>query len=256
MSTPICIFEFGCVLRGFVQRIQGVLHYLRVFRPRPPYFLHVLCLFSPSLGYCMLLHPFKWQNILIPIVPNKCLELLEAPVPCIMGLKGTVTQGKQIAQSMVMQETMIVLLDSGEIIDCFPPGASSDLKKLPHLSNLKSKIAPDYAAFLSLKNYQITNAMKEAAGRIATSVQVAIEKTILTYLPSILPHDESGKVDLKRMRECVVKSTKPIDEEFVLQVCHTQMFATYLDELDKRKMESVKFEIGTVRDFLSSSTQL
>ena len=38
------------------------------------------------LRLCAILFPFTWQHVYIPILPARLLDILQAPVPFLMGI--------------------------------------------------------------------------------------------------------------------------------------------------------------------------
>jgi len=193
-----------------------------------------------SLGYCSLLNPFKWENIVVPIVPDICLELLEAPVPCLMGIQRNIEGGKKLEQTICTQETVIVLLDSSEIIHCLPKGSQKMLKKLPKLSELKANIEKNYVNFAAIKGtYHFTDPIKKSVEEIQLKIESAINKSILNYLPIIPPRTSDKEVDILKVRQELIGHIRPVDEEFVKLFSETQMFASYIDENDKEKLNKI-----------------
>jgi len=171
------------------------------------------------------LSPLKWEHILIPLIPDKYLGLLEAPVPCIIGRQASIKQGEDITQSMIPHEVLIVLLDSGKIIDCIPEGKCRSLQRLPNLANLKKSIENEYKMINKGKE------VKAAADKILAIMESCLRKSILNYLPILLPLKEANEIDLVRIKEMIKEKVKPIDEEFVDLFCETQMFASYVEDL-------------------------
>jgi len=193
-----------------------------------------------SLGYCFLLKPFHWENILIPIIPNSCMELLEAPVPCITGLKKS---AYTFDRSTFTQETVVVLLDKNEVLH-YTGDEGATLQNLPKLSDLKASITKPYKLFNKnlLSNYLITNEMKKAVEEITTNIEAKINKAVLNYLPLIPPRTANKEVDLEKVKRMLLGCVKPVDESFVKLLCETQMFASYVDELNKERLSIIDYK--------------
>lgn len=193
---------------------------------------------------CELLRPFKWEHILIPVVPEAHLELLEAPVPCIMGLNWSNSDTKNLGDLIFTQETLVVLLDKQEILHY----NRNSLKKLPRLEDVKRDIANDYRIFERgrrelLINYCITEDMKRAVENIANRIEFSISRAILNYLPLIFPRTENKEINIRRIKELLLEQVKPADEHFAELFCETQMFASYVEQASKEKLKrlSLKF---------------
>jgi hypothetical protein len=54
-----------------------------------------------------LLYPFYWQFVFIPVLPERLLTCLQAPVPYIIGFKGTIDDlGEHAADDVRNQVNM------------------------------------------------------------------------------------------------------------------------------------------------------
>jgi hypothetical protein len=70
---------------------------------------------SAILGFSSLLHPFKWCLALVPILPAPLIEMLEAPLPLLVGI--TKKEYKQITLSPEEKDDKIwVFLESKQIV--------------------------------------------------------------------------------------------------------------------------------------------
>ena len=177
---------------------------------------------------------------MIPVVPESCLELLEAPVPCILGMERSSENINDITTSMFTQETLIVLLDKNKIMHYNGNTVLNSLKKLPSLSDLRGNIMNSYSIFEKekkdlLKNYCITEKMKKSVEEISNKIELGIKKAIINYLPLIPPRIGNKVIDLEKVKKLVLDKIKPIDEDFLKLFCETQMFATYVDEVNEER---------------------
>ena len=70
---------------------------------------------SAILGLNSLLHPFKWCFALVPILPNPLIEMLEAPLPIMVGI--TKREYRDISLTQDERDSKIwVFLDSSKIV--------------------------------------------------------------------------------------------------------------------------------------------
>lgn len=66
------------------------------------------------LGFNSLLYPYKWCLALVPILPHPLIEMLEAPVPFLVGI--TKKEYKQITLSKEEKDSKIwVFLENNHI---------------------------------------------------------------------------------------------------------------------------------------------
>lgn len=170
----------------------------------------------------------------MPIVPDTCLELLESPVPFLMGLKGSAEQGKEISNTLITQEIIIILLDTGEVLNCVPAGRKEMLPKLPKLDGLKKKIGKMYDRCKVKKNSEVTSKAKEETIKVVNTISETVQKVILDNLPQELPRAKNDQVDLNKVRDYLLEHTKSDDKDFIKLFSETQMFASYIHEFHKK----------------------
>ncbi|GAB1597749.1 DENN domain-containing protein 3-like [Argonauta hians] len=60
--------------------------------------------------FCSFIHPFSWEHAYVPVVPHLCLELLDAPVPFIMGCH--IKHLKFVSQ---IEDLVVVNIDDGSL---------------------------------------------------------------------------------------------------------------------------------------------
>ena len=70
---------------------------------------------SAILGFNSLLYPFKWCLALVPILPHPLIEMLEAPLPLLVGI--TRREYKDVTLNQCERDSKIwVFLETGEVI--------------------------------------------------------------------------------------------------------------------------------------------
>lgn len=178
------------------------------------------------MAICTLLFPFKWQNILIPLIPSIYQEILDAPVPFIAGLIKKSEDKLKLEQS----SALFVYLDTGEII---LNDQQQIITKLPNLNNLQAKLECHFKEF-SKKG----NAKKElcyfpgekeitAVENICTIIEDTIRQITVTHLP-IFPPMCKEEIDLDQIKKIIVKSVRTEDQEFIGKFGETQLFASFI----------------------------
>ncbi|KAI9318757.1 AEX-3 domain-containing protein [Dichotomocladium elegans] len=88
-----------------------------------------------------LLFPFYWQFVFIPVIPQKLLTCLQAPIPYIIGYTGTMDE----VDEYVSEDTCIVNLDSNTIHQLKQPLAIPDKQRRKLYSALE-QYAPLHGA--------------------------------------------------------------------------------------------------------------
>eukprot|EP00826_Nyctotherus_ovalis_P040885 TRINITY_DN4063_c0_g1_i13.p1 TRINITY_DN4063_c0_g1~~TRINITY_DN4063_c0_g1_i13.p1 ORF type:complete len:171 (-),score=16.92 TRINITY_DN4063_c0_g1_i13:158-670(-) len=168
---------------------------------------------------------------------DEYLEFLDTPFPCIMGLPLAGKLGVDLIKSIRGYETLIVLLDSGEVIDYIPEGISKSLTVIPDLNNLKKSIEPEYKKIRGRRGD-----VKAGVEKILDTIENCMRKAILNYLPTVLPHKTDGSIDLDRVRKVVVGKVKPADEQFAGLHCGTLLFSEHLHRLDTQIRRRFSFK--------------
>eukprot|EP00826_Nyctotherus_ovalis_P007810 TRINITY_DN1199_c0_g1_i11.p2 TRINITY_DN1199_c0_g1~~TRINITY_DN1199_c0_g1_i11.p2 ORF type:complete len:159 (+),score=33.24 TRINITY_DN1199_c0_g1_i11:2036-2512(+) len=157
----------------------------------------------------------------------------------MMGLKATCT----FEAPAFTQETLVVLLDRNEVVH-YAGREGAALRNLPKLGDLKASIAKPYAVFGKsvLANYVVTDEMKEGVEEIAAKIESKMNKAVLNYLPLIPPRTANKEVDLEKLKSTLLGHIKPVDENFVRLFCETQMFVSYVDELNKERLSLIDYK--------------
>ena len=70
-----------------------------------------------------LLYPMNWQNIFIPLLPKHLLDMLQAPMPFLIGVPYTLMQK---VRSYELAEVVVLNADEGTIVTQF-----DDVSDLP-----------------------------------------------------------------------------------------------------------------------------
>ena len=73
------------------------------------------CYHGASRRLCAILFPFTWQHVYIPILPARLLDILQAPVPFLMGIDEEVLALAE-RQNLIPNEVVQVDLDQNAIM--------------------------------------------------------------------------------------------------------------------------------------------
>eukprot|EP01022_Parablepharisma_sp_SALTPOND_P031428 TRINITY_DN799_c0_g2_i2.p2 TRINITY_DN799_c0_g2~~TRINITY_DN799_c0_g2_i2.p2 ORF type:complete len:462 (+),score=33.51 TRINITY_DN799_c0_g2_i2:1520-2905(+) len=197
---------------------------------------------SAILGCCALLSPFKWEHIIIPILPSMCLEILEAPVPFLVGIPKSVSEGLRFTKDTWCQQTVVVLLDIGKVYICPPEAEEEKVTKLPLLNGLEKTLELLFQTFEKSRKksqvlcYHPTTSQIEAIVSASRKVRAAVEKTMLEKLPKQESRKENGTLEMDKICNALMEGTGEVDKEFLKMFGETQMFASYLE--DRYKMQA------------------
>lgn len=180
---------------------------------------------SSVLSLIPLLRPFTWQSLLMPVVPTRLLDLLDAPVPFAVGLQH---KTQEVAQRCGDLVRVNLYKDS---IKNSPPASS-----LPGYRHLLNKLAPVHK-LLHQKGSHAKRPM-----HIPTSTEAsAVESFLLIftdYLQKLVGDlrrhtiTEVGKDGLRvclLLEESLVESFPQKDWPFMKAFVQTQMFSSFSD---------------------------
>ena len=99
---------------------------------------HILTMAAETLS--ALLFPFSWQHVYIPILPERLLDILQAPVPFLIGIDETVLAVAE-KQRLIPDDVVQVDLDRNEIM-CEPSLAGKMRLPQKQYHKLYKAIAP------------------------------------------------------------------------------------------------------------------
>ncbi|XP_047307708.1 uncharacterized protein LOC124911290 [Impatiens glandulifera] len=177
------------------------------------------------LSVIPLIRPFRWQSLLMPVLPDDMLDFLDAPVPYIVGVKN-----KTIEVQSKLTNVIVVDATKNQV-------KSSAIPQLPHQKELYSLLIPYHAklvgeSFLGRKRpiYGCTDVQVEAAK--------AFLRVLRTYLDSLCSNLRShtitnvqsndDKVSLL-LKESFIESFSSKDRPFMRLLLDTQLFSVHTD---------------------------
>ncbi|KAK3013808.1 hypothetical protein RJ639_009734 [Escallonia herrerae] len=95
------------------------------------------------LSLIPMIRPFEWQSLLLPVLPGKMLDLLDAPVPFIVGI-----QHKSAELKVKTSNLVHVNVVEDQVRMCYLPA-------LPQHKQLVSKLAPIHARLSCENSYPL-----------------------------------------------------------------------------------------------------
>ena len=193
---------------------------------------HQIVVFCPDLGtlsgtVCAvlpLLRPFRWQSVLLPILPTHLTAFLEAPVPFLAGFQYKTPTVRQAAQGVVRVN---VYKDSVASVGALPA--------LPGRARLAQELAPAHAALRALDPGALQPGLAPSA-RVRRAVQGflgPLESHLQGWVRDLPKHaitdvGGGGRVSLL-MKDSFVGSFPANQRPFMAALTETQAFAAYSD---------------------------
>lgn len=177
------------------------------------------------LSLIPMIRPFEWQSLLLPVLPERMFDFLDAPVPFIVGIQHKFADLKMKTSNLIQVN---VLKDQVKM---------RHLPALPRYKELVSELKPIYAR-LSLESsiakrhpvYKCSEVQAEAAGRFLTVMRNYLDSLcsdLKSYtITSVQSNNDRVSLLLK---DSFVDSFPSRDRPFIKMFVDTQMFSVLSD---------------------------
>ncbi|XP_027333862.1 uncharacterized protein LOC113848505 isoform X3 [Abrus precatorius] len=177
------------------------------------------------LSVIPLIQPYRWQSLLMPVLPNDMLEFLDAPVPYVVGIKNKTSE----VQSKFSN---VILVDANK-----NQVKSPTIPQLPRQKELLSSLRPYHATLVGESYLGRRRPVFEC-----TEVQIEAAKGFLSVLRSYLDslccnirshtitnvQSNDDKVSLL-LKESFIDSFPYRDRPFMKLFVDTQLFSVHTD---------------------------
>ncbi|KAK1559708.1 hypothetical protein Q3G72_017478 [Acer saccharum] len=177
------------------------------------------------LSLIPMIRPFQWQSLLLPILPGKMLDFLDAPVPFIVGLQNKPADLKIKTSNLVKVN---VLHDQVKMCN---------LPSLPRYKELISKLRPIHAR-LSFENsiakkhpvYRCSEVQAEAATQFLNVMRSYMESLCSDLRSHTITNVQSNndRVSLL-LKDSFIDSFPNRDRPFIKYWVDTQLFSVLSD---------------------------
>ncbi|CAM6084550.1 unnamed protein product [Calypogeia fissa] len=190
----------------------------------------VLC---PNLGVLSaivmalipMIRPYEWQSLLLPILPGKMLDFLEAPVPFIVGVQYKTPEVRARAANLTR-----VNVYKNKV-------TSTSMPQLPRYKELVSTLEPHYSKLSAEGNvarkhpiFEYSDAQAAAADGFLAVLRNYLESLCMDLRTHTITNVQSNddKVSLL-LKESFVDSFGYRDRPFMKLFAETQQFSVYTD---------------------------
>ncbi|CAJ2649945.1 unnamed protein product [Trifolium pratense] len=177
------------------------------------------------LSVIPLIQPYRWQSLLMTVLPNDMLEFLDAPVPFIVGIKNKISE----AQSKL---TNVIVVDANR-----NQVTSPTMPQLPRQKELISSLRPYHATLVGESYLGRRRPVYDC-----TEMQIGAAKGFLSVLRSYLDslcynirshtitnvQSNDDKVSLL-LKESFIGSFPYRDRPFMKLFVDTQLFSVHTD---------------------------
>ncbi|KAK7363296.1 hypothetical protein VNO77_05432 [Canavalia gladiata] len=177
------------------------------------------------LSVIPLIQPYRWQSLLMPVLPNDMLEFLDAPVPYIVGIKNKTSE----VQSKFSN---VILVDANR-----NQVKSPTIPQLPRQKELVSSLRPYHAtlvgeSYLGRRRpvYECTEVQIEAAKGFLSVLRSYLDSLCCNIRSHTITNVQSNddKVSLL-LKESFIDSFPYRDRPFMKLFVDTQLFSVHTD---------------------------
>ncbi|XP_077250909.1 DENN (AEX-3) domain-containing protein isoform X2 [Tasmannia lanceolata] len=177
------------------------------------------------LSVIPIIRPFEWQSLLLPVLPRKMLDFLDAPVPYIVGI-----QHKPADMKLKTSNLIRINVYKDEV-------KMSSLPQLPRHRELVAELGPIHAR-LSCENsiakrhpvYKCSEVQAEAAGHFLNVMRCYLESLCSNLRSHTITSVQSNndRVSLL-LKDSFIDSFPSRDRSFVKLFVDTQLFSVLSD---------------------------
>ncbi|KAK7388254.1 hypothetical protein VNO78_23065 [Psophocarpus tetragonolobus] len=177
------------------------------------------------LSVIPLIQPYRWQSLLMPVLPNDMLEFLDAPVPYVVGIKNMTSE----VQSKFIN---VILVDANR-----NQVKSQTIPQLPRQKELVSSLRPYHEtlvgeSYLGRRRpvYECTEVQIEAAKGFLSVLRSYLDSLCHNIRSHTITNVQSNddKVSLL-LKESFIDSFTYRDQPFMKLFVDTQLFSVHTD---------------------------
>ncbi|KAJ1693940.1 hypothetical protein LUZ63_010638 [Rhynchospora breviuscula] len=177
------------------------------------------------LSVIPMIRPFEWQSLLLPVLPNKMLDLLDAPVPYIVGVQ-------QKSSDLKVKTANVIRIDvlKNQVKACSFP-------QLPRYKELIAELSPIYARLACESTvaqrhpvYRCNEMQAEAAEQFLGVMRHYLESLCSEMRSHTITNVQStnDRVSLL-LKDSFVDSFPVKDRSFIKLFIDTQLFSVLSD---------------------------
>ncbi|XP_011656756.1 uncharacterized protein LOC101209770 isoform X1 [Cucumis sativus] len=208
-------------LESVLQLVAGILLEKQVIVVCP----NLGLLSATVLSLVPLICPFQWQSLFLPVLPGRMYDLLDAPVPFIVGTLNRPTDVK-----MKMSNLVVVDILKDQVKTC-------SLPTLPRYRELASKLGPIHAKLASKSSiakkhpvYRCIESQTECAAQFLNVMRQYMESLCSNLRSHTITSVQSNndRVSLL-LKDSFIDSFSIKDRPFVKLLVDTQLFSVLSD---------------------------
>eukprot|EP01094_Clydonella_sp_ATCC50884_P015989 TRINITY_DN2667_c0_g1_i2.p2 TRINITY_DN2667_c0_g1~~TRINITY_DN2667_c0_g1_i2.p2 ORF type:complete len:277 (-),score=91.04 TRINITY_DN2667_c0_g1_i2:323-1153(-) len=202
-----------------------------------------------SLSCIALLYPLIWQGTLIPVLPSTLEDLLDAPVPYILGTQ------------VLCAQRMAELEEAAVIVDCdrlqIVARVMEGDPELPRLAQLTEELAPFHDLLLaSPSKFSSSSEEKMALRQLMTGLRkhttVLVEDTLFKGITRDMDFENGEDVDT------LIRAVPKGMRAFLRAMVQTQQFSVHfhkMQEMYTRSEEAAQTMLKKLDEMISAAEE-
>ncbi|KAJ8559351.1 hypothetical protein K7X08_003409 [Anisodus acutangulus] len=177
------------------------------------------------LSLIPIIRPFQWQSLFLPILPEKMLDFLDAPVPFIVGLQHKPTDLKMKSANLVR-----VNVTKDQIKSCYLPLLPRRKELLLELRPIHARLTREDSVAQRRPIYICSEVQAEAAAQFLTVMRRYLESLCSDLRSHTITsvQSNSDRVSIL-LKDSFIDSFPGRDQPFVKLFVDTQLFTVLSD---------------------------
>ncbi|KAG0611477.1 hypothetical protein M758_7G143900 [Ceratodon purpureus] len=173
-----------------------------------------------------MIRPYEWQSLLLPVLPNKMLDFLDAPVPFIVGVQYKTSEVESKVSHLVR-----INVPKDKV-------TMSSTPQLPEHNKLLSELEPFYSQLAaeshSARRHPVHHTNEVQATAVDGFLQVLRKYCTESLCNNLRAHtitnvqSNNDKVSLL-LKDSFIDSFSSRDQAFIKHFADTQLFSVYTD---------------------------
>ncbi|XP_021279509.1 uncharacterized protein LOC110413126 isoform X3 [Herrania umbratica] len=177
------------------------------------------------LSLVPLIRPFEWQSLLLPLLPMRMLDFLDAPVPFLVGVQHKPTDLKLKTSNLVQVNVL-----KNQVKTCHLPTLPRHKELVSQLGSIHSRLSFEGSIAKKHPTYRCNEVQAEAATEFLTIMRHYLESLCANLrshtITSVQSNDDRVSLLLK---DSFVDSFPSKDRPFIKLFVDTQLFTVLSD---------------------------
>ncbi|KAL4367084.1 hypothetical protein GQ457_05G003570 [Hibiscus cannabinus] len=177
------------------------------------------------LSLIPMIRPFQWQSLMLPVLPMRMLDFLDAPVPFVVGV-----QDKPADMKMRTSNLVQVNLAKKQVKTCYTPQLPQRKELVSELGPIHSRLYFEGSIAKKHPTYRCNEAQAEAATQFLTVMREYLESLCANLrshtITNVQSNDDRVSILLK---DSFIDSFPVDDRPFIKMFVDTQLFTVLSD---------------------------